>query len=289
MEDAKIIFGFLKKLKLKEALDYSRRRWGFCDRTYCYITKKPKKTKILVLGSGGVGKSTFAKIINGHQRDILDEFGVYTESLDTEFLAVDGHDWAEVEVVPGQERRLKAYWDRIRAGIREGKYEGIILVSAYGYHSLGLLSDYKQHRLFVQGNSKPQWLEKYLQDQRDAEKTRLSDLIKPIQENQSRFWFLHYVGKRDLWFRQEKEVHAYYLSDFFANFTNLIESDKDADKIRVEKVFGSLEISNFVLGSGDVLTKNSPGYTQKEQSESLNSLMELVSGLLRWKHGQEQK
>lgn len=121
---------------------------------------------VLVLGPGGVGKTTFGKLLSG-DADLLFELPhVYDESLQTEIIPVAGaSEGAGIIIPPGQEHRREATWSQLFQELAAGKFRGVILVVAYGYHNheIGQGVSYKEHPLYRQ-QVKPKSKEKFLRD-----------------------------------------------------------------------------------------------------------------------------
>src|SRR5438270_373853 len=60
---------------------------------------------ILILGPGGTGKTTLARLLTGEVNWLLDPPGVYEDSIDTERYRLPGAGEVEVVVPPGQKHR----------------------------------------------------------------------------------------------------------------------------------------------------------------------------------------
>lgn len=118
------------------------------------------KPGILIIGPGGTGKTTLAKLLAGEYNGLLDSFGEYAESLDIERYSLKEDSEIEVVVPPGQEHRRETSWADLHADIGTGKFRGIILLAAHGYHNLGRVS-YKNHRLYR--GDKDDFLASYLE------------------------------------------------------------------------------------------------------------------------------
>src|SRR4051794_32492446 len=68
------------------------------------------KPGVLVLGPGGVGKSTLGKILSGKFDLLFDVPGSYDESLDLETYALKDAPDVEIVVPPGQPHRRESTW-----------------------------------------------------------------------------------------------------------------------------------------------------------------------------------
>src|SRR5215213_3032424 len=101
---------------------------------------------IAILGPGGTGKSTLSRLLCGEYEFLFDAPKAYEESLDTEKSKLKDSR-IEMVVPPGQEHRREATWTELYRDVADGKFRGIILLSAYGYHSFGDIS-YKLHRAY---------------------------------------------------------------------------------------------------------------------------------------------
>ncbi len=234
---------------------------------------------ILLLGPGGVGKTTLGKLLTGDYDLLFDVPGSYMESLNIERYTLDGSPETEIVVPPGQLHRREATWPELQADIGAGKFRGIILLAAYGYHTLGPICS-KQHRLY-QGN-KDSFVEVYLTDRRADEVAVLRQLTPFIRVNPNRMWFLTLVTKQDLWWPQRIAVEQHYRDGAYGTEIQQVLGQQDPRRIRHEVVFASLVISNFTTGTGERLKPNVEGYDHQLQVESLRRLFETVDGLRTW-------
>ena len=105
-------------------------------RSYHRMTKG--YVRIPIFGSGGVGKSTAARIIAGAAPDSA--YGAYEESLWTEIVPLSGDIPGELRVAPGQESRVDRHWPELFKDLSSGKARGLINVVSYGYHALEIQS-----------------------------------------------------------------------------------------------------------------------------------------------------
>ena len=105
-----------------------------------------EKPGVLVLGPGGVGKSTLGRLLSGNSDPLFDLPGAYDESLDVESYALKDAPGVEVLVPPGQPHRREATWGEQLENLAAGKFRGMILMAAYGYHNheIGRFTSYKE-------------------------------------------------------------------------------------------------------------------------------------------------
>lgn len=136
------------------------------DRVFSWFRGAAKKQKpgILIVGPGGSGKTTLAKLLAGDYDLLFDATGPYEESIGIGHYSLKDAPGVEIVVPPGQQRRREATWSELHAEIAAGKYRGIILLGSHGFQSLGNIS-FKDHHLY--GGSKDRFLASYLEDRRD--------------------------------------------------------------------------------------------------------------------------
>ena len=241
-----------------------------------------KSPGILILGPGGAGKSTLARLLSEENYNpLLHLPGEYKESVGVEAYSLKDQSDVEIVVPPGQRQRREATWADLHADLVAGKFRGVVLLAAYGHHSFML--SYKQHRLYQ--NDKERFVEDFCAAQRVEEIAVLRQLAPHMIASRGKVWMLTLVTKQDLWWPKHVEVEKHYLDGEYGAEVERIRSQRGAQQFRHEPVFASLVISNFMTGAGEQLKPNAAGYDQKLQVESLRRLFETVEALRQWETG----
>jgi hypothetical protein len=235
------------------------------------------KERIVVLGSGGAGKTTLAKILSGETPSAGDD---YKESINTEAFSYQGRLFGSLIVAPGQRRRREEHWPRLRQQIAEGQISGIIFVTAAGYNSLRAIEP-DEHELFTSKMSMNQFMKKYCEAniKIDVEILR-NELIQCVSDAPRRIWFVTLVLKKDLWWPDEKRVMKIYQTGPYAKALIDIAKKRGQKEFVHEYVSASLLIENLVSRKGTVLANTAEGFDSVKQLESLRDLTRAVSELI---------
>jgi hypothetical protein len=249
---------------------------------YAWATGK-SAGRIVILGPGGTGKDTLAKILTSKDVPISLDLAKYKESPDIEQYKVKrkGGDEIEIVVLPGQSHRRETTWPEFLKKISSGEIRGIIFLTSYGYHSIG---DIKISALKQWPGRKDRFLKAYLKDRISEELKVIAELLPAIKSSEKKVWLLTVTTKQDLWWKSSDEVRKHYTQGSFRKKLEELLSGKDALHMHAEHIFCSLTISNFVTGGGEFLQHNAEGYGLAEHSNSLHKLIEVMDGLRQWEN-----
>ncbi len=246
-----------------------------------WLWPKPAVAKnqpgVIVVGPGGVGKTTLGKVLS-LQPDFLFDPSGYEESLNVEHYELQDEPGVEVVVLPGQKHRRDESWADLNADIANGKFRGAILLAAYGYHSLGY--SYKNHPLY-KGN-KEEFLSAYLADRRREELAILNQLVPHLVSNRSKLWLMTLVGKQDLWWPERGRVDDHYRGGEYATALKGVADRLGQRSFRHELAMASLVIRNFTAETNEVLQPNVAGYDQWQQTASVRRLFQTLDSLREW-------
>lgn len=243
--------------------------------------EQPSST-LLIIGPGGVGKSTAAKILSGDYDPLLDMPAEYDESLGIENFSLVDDPTVELVVPPGQKHRRDSTWHGVESALSAGEYHGIILVCSYGYHSLGEIS-YKHHRLYRGDDA--EFLRSYLNESREEEVRVLRRLSPHIKANNRKCWLVTLVTKQDLWWHDNQQVERHYREGPYGGEIDEIADHKGQHSFRHELILGSLVIRNFVTGVGERLAETVAGYDEQYRVSSVRRLWESLDALRQWEAG----
>jgi hypothetical protein len=239
---------------------------------------------ILIIGPGGTGKTTLARLLAGqHPTSPLELPGEYVESMQIEQYAVKDP-VAGVVVPPGQHRHRARDWPQLHAAIAKGECRGIILVTAYGYHSL--TGKYKDHKIYKELDKKrlPDFVKRYRTAQQQDELGVLKNLADAVRLCQKKLWFLTVVTKEDLW-HESTEVESHYQEADYGRIVKELVAHHGHRQFRADVVLASLVISNFTTAiANELLVKNAAGYDQARQVKSLRRLFDCLEALRRWEN-----
>ncbi len=239
-----------------------------------------KSPSVLIVGPGGVGKTTLGRIISGKYDFLFDAAGEYEQSIGPQTFRDKRIPDIEVVVAPGQEDRRESTWPQLLGGMSTGQVRGVVMCGAYGYHSLTI--SHKLHKLYKADGSAA-FLSRFLPDRRAEELKVLATVTAALSQSPKPVWLLTFVSKEDLWAPDEAKVRAFYTAGDYAAHVGEVSSKCGTGRFRHEVVFGSLVIRNFTTSRGEPLAANVAGYDHVRHVRSLRQLFETVAGLEAWK------
>lgn len=239
-----------------------------------------RRSKVLIIGPGGTGKTTLARLLSGQFDWLLDAPWTYRESVEVKKYHLKTDPAVEVVAVPGQEHRRRSTWSGIGGDVSSGEYRGVIFVSSYGFHTL-IESSYKRNALFEPERTKEAFWRKYTEAKRADELACLRLLVPFLKACPKKLWLASLVTKQDLWRTQESAVEAWYRDGEYGKLVTEVAAHKGAT-FRHEYHGCSLLIGNLVTASNETLAKNAEGYDHRAQVESVRRVFEIVDGLHAW-------
>lgn len=260
---------------------------GF-DKLYSQITawfSKPTARSVLIIGPGGVGKTTLGQFLSGQDEKATS--GSYVESVGTEEFKVADDVNVQIVIPPGQAHRRNATWDQLLEEVQEGKFRGVILIYAYGHHALGDIS-YKSHRLYDPNKGFEAFVASYLEQCLKTEEQILKIVCDAVKKCAAPIWVLTLVTKQDLWWDERDNVEKHYTEGKYGKLVRECLGGKSERDFRHEIVTASLVIRNLITGRNEILKKTVAGYDAPLQEKSFEKLLQVFGALMRWEeeHGE---
>jgi GTPase SAR1 family protein len=230
--------------------------------------------KIIVLGAGGVGKTTLGKVLAGQDLIAGEK---YQDSANTEVFSYDGKIYGTVVVAPGQERRRAFTWPELRTQISQGQVLGIVFVVAGGLNSLREIEP-EEHEVYKQGMTSEEFLEKYrAYNVKNETKILREELLPCLRDCPNRIFFLTVVLKEDLWRPEQRAIMNLYAKGEFAEAIAALIPKRGENDFAYDLVSASLLIENLTTKKGAVLVNTASGFDANEQTRSVTNLLRIVS------------
>lgn len=238
----------------------------------------PESRSVLVIGSGGSGKSTLLDILTDQFDPTAGKPIRYNESLNVEVGVAESLK-CDFTVLPGQEFR-SALWQKPLEDLKNGRFRGVIYVTAGGYNSFGDGFQLARHPDYA--GDLGEFVETYTTRKREEELRVLDMLSTPLTDNPSRTWMLVLCTKQDLWWPSRPMIHSHYLDGPFRDRLRSATSGCSRSRFRVETAFCSLVISNWITNRGELICENQRGFDQVEQVQSFLKLVDCLTSLNDW-------
>jgi GTPase SAR1 family protein len=235
------------------------------------------KERIVVLGAGGVGKTTLGHVLSGKA---LNPGKNYQESIDIENFDYEGRIFGSIIVAPGQTRRRQFHWPIVRTEIAKGKILGVIYVVAGGYNSLREIEP-SEHEVYAPSMSVPEFMEKYREFNCQNELRVLRDeLSQSLKDSPRRVWFVTAVIKQDLWAHDQKQVMKLYKEGPYDEVIKNIHKARGDKEFIHECLPVSLLIENLRTQRGVILAETASGFDAARQLESVREFSRAISELI---------
>jgi len=241
------------------------------------------KPGIVILGAGGTGKSTLGQILSGTYEPLLDAVEPYSESIGVEEYSLKDDPKVELVVPPGQPHRRDTTWEDLLTELSRGELRGVVLVSAYGFHSLG---EIPAEFIGMQSENTQAFLDEYTRQQRGEEIEVLERVLAHVGRSGKRTWLVSVVTKRDLWWPERADVEYYYSKGKYGELVNAFSASVNRRLFRHELVFLSLTINRFQTSRGELLRNNAAGYDHPLHYESQRRLFETLAALRAWENSE---
>lgn len=223
-----------------------------------------------VVGVGGAGKSSFAKVISGqsalHQLPVAYESDLTeerSEFKDTQFL--------QLLTIAGQDTLATRGHRSIGKELKKLKRLVLVNIVSFGHSAPPRTMTRSQFERFsgMEGRKLEDQAADYFQKQRVQEEMHLAQLARALSAEAdaaraTRAIFLTVILKQDLWWDERDDVYRHYTASD-GNYVKAVES--------VGNVFGGFEMAevvslalhplNLILADGAVLKQTCSGYDRR--------------------------
>ncbi len=190
---------------------------------------------ILVIGPGGTGKTTFAKLLAGQLLPwVFGDTWKYIESRTEEVFKLLDSPGVEIIVPAGQKYDRELYWRSVAADIASGRYAGVVLTTSFGYHSFGGVGFESHKEWGTAGKTLGQFRQGFPTIKRGEEIAALEKLGAALQSAPGKLWLVTLVLKQDLWWRHRKKMQAFYSTGRWAEILATVATARGGNRFRHE-------------------------------------------------------
>jgi hypothetical protein len=261
---------------LEQAWHERSRIWQFTRDLLDVATKG--KFQLYAFGPGGVGKTTFAKLLSG-EYSLETVPPDYDLSLELEDHGVEGRHFVSVYVPPGQAIKRAYHWDDLYVQMQKAERYAIVNMVSWGYHSLAKI-ELPRHRLYRPGMSENEFMSLYLPESRDEEISVLKEILPHLKATPRKLRMLTLVAKQDLWWQQRYEVRNFYEGGMYNDLINELKAHKGAANFSHDYVSASFNLLNFRTYDGRVLQATESGYDLALWVANFNNVLKHIKVMI---------
>lgn len=251
---------------------------GAIQKHYNRIARRLTKgsVKLPVFGAGGLGKSTFGRLMTGHNP--FDLATKYEESIGINVENLNDNIPGQLLVAPGQDHRIQTNWPKLFNIVNTGQSIGVINMVAYGYHALGIRS-HTESDLYETGMTIDDFMEKHLEDKKNKEIELLKHLVEGFSNAEKPFWMVTIINKQDLWYKEREKVRTHYQDGQYGSLISSLSSKLGKNFFRHEFLPTSLALQNMSM-NGVTLAETASGYDIETHASYLGSLYSNLDSMI---------
>ena len=255
-----------------QAYEHSKELHELWSKFHYFI--KHKKLSVLIIGPGGVGKTTLSHFLAHPSHKVPPK--KYDESFHVEKFSLPGGVFAELLTAPGQARHFGSWEEMFDKVKTNGRTFGIINVVGYGYHSTTI--DMKELRDANQTTQSA--ISRYFGDCRVREIAIAGGLVDRLKKHNKPFWMITLATKQDLWWPDRTLVDKHYRDGAYAAAIDKLQEAHHIAGFRHEYFSLALHSQNFADGGGNILLPTAEGYDDVLKYAHQEKLLQIIKGFV---------